>query len=208
MPANTTILTPPALPGQRMSLEAFLALPEGPPYFELIGGVLHARYQSLDTKVYESMSHPIPAHQRLVSKLHYLLFHFLVSHPLGEVFLAPLGCQLSPGNLFQPDLFFILTNRIGIVGKKGIEGAPDLVVEILSPTTARHDLNKKMPIYAQAGVRELWLVDLDARTLTRHDNLGGTWQLSATLTSAEASLTSGVLPGLLVVNGDVFPTAG
>jgi Uma2 family endonuclease len=208
MPANTTILAPPALPGQRMSLEAFLALPEGPPYFELIGGVLHARYQSLDPDALDSMSHPVPAHQRCVGKLFLLLTNYLLRFPIGEVFLAPLGCQISKGNRFQPDLFFIRQSRLGIVGEKGIEGAPDLVVEILSPTTVRHDLNRKMPIYAQAGVRELWLVDLDARTLTRHDNQAGIWHLAGTLSSVEASITSGVLPGLVVSYADVFPTAG
>jgi Uma2 family endonuclease len=63
-----------------------------------------------------------------------------------------------------------------------------------------------MPIYAQAGVRELWLVDLEDRTLTRHDNTQATWQLGGTLSAYSHRLSSRVLEGLEIAFADVFPT--
>jgi Uma2 family endonuclease len=109
---------------------------------------------------------PIPEHQRLLTRLHLLFATFVNAHRLGEVFLAPLDVFLSEHDLVQPDLFFIACERLAIIGPRRIEEAPDLVLEVLSPSTRQVDQVRKAALYATAGVREYWLVDPEARAIT------------------------------------------
>jgi Uma2 family endonuclease len=81
------------------------------------------------------------------------------------VWTAPLDVRLGEDTALQPDLIFISNARAGIIQENWIAGSPDLVVEVLSPSTAAHDRATKLPVYAQAGVPEVWLIDPQAKTV-------------------------------------------
>jgi Uma2 family endonuclease len=88
--------------------------------------------------------------------------NFLRNNCLGEVFDAPIDVILGE-HIVQPDILFITRERLDIIGELNIQGAPDLVVEILSPSTAARDKKKKGRLYFKHGVKEYWLVDPDAK---------------------------------------------
>jgi Uma2 family endonuclease len=131
---------------EKATLADFQALPEGPPYHELISGQL------------VEMPSPTPTHQRIVFQLARRMADFAEEHDLGEVFVVPLDTHLTDEDAYQPDVLFISRERAGIVEER-IEGAPDLVVEVLSPSTGYYDLTAKRRVYAETGAREYWIVD-------------------------------------------------
>ncbi|NJN83207.1 MAG: Uma2 family endonuclease [Caldilineaceae bacterium] len=110
---------------------------------------------------------PVPRHQLVERDLFWLLDRFVREQDLGVVLSAPLDVALEPeSNIVQPDLIFIARARIiDLVGERRIEGAPDFIAEILSPSTSRIDRQIKLPLYARMGVAEYWIVDADERTL-------------------------------------------
>ncbi|PYN35461.1 MAG: hypothetical protein DMD98_08740, partial [Candidatus Rokuibacteriota bacterium] len=79
------------------------------------------------------------------------------AHGLGEVYVAPFDVILDPRTTVVPDLVFVVRDRLEIVAERGVEGAPDLLVEVLSPGTARRDRVRKLNAYARHGVRHYWL---------------------------------------------------
>lgn len=122
------------------------------------------RYEILDGELLMSPS-PSEKHQRVPLSLAVLLSTFVKEHRLGRVYPAPFDVVLSETDVVQPDILFVSTDRVSIIGEKAVHGAPDLLVEILSPATAERDRTVKAKLYGRAGVRELWLVDPDAKTL-------------------------------------------
>ena len=106
---------------------------------------------------------PNTAHQTVSGRLFLALTVFVKGAGLGQVFIAPLDVVLSNVNVVQPDLLFISNARQHILTDANVQGAPDLVVEVLSPSTASRDWRAKVDIYAQHGVQEYWLVDPEAR---------------------------------------------
>ena len=80
--------------------------------------------------------------------------------------MLPFDVVLSDTDVVQPDLLFVSNERANIITDENIQGAPDLVVEILSPSTAERDQTFKRSLYAKHGVKEYWLVDTDAKTVT------------------------------------------
>ena len=123
---------------------------------------------------------------------------------IGEIRIPPYDVHIDQFNTYQPDLLFVSNARRHIIGNSGITGAPDVVVEILSESTRRHDLNRKLPVYVNAGVREVWVVDLDARTLSIY--AGDATTLSTVLTAAD-TLTSDAMPGVAIELGAIFARA-
>jgi len=140
---------------------------------------------------------PVPFHQDLLSYPHLRIGGHVEAHELGKVYFAPLGVQLSVHDVVQPDLLFVSSQRLQIIGPKRLEGAPDLVVEVLSPSTRRRDLGEKRARYELLGVQEYWAFDPDAATaqVFRRD---GDRFLPPILLSAEADdrLTTPLLRGL------------
>jgi Uma2 family endonuclease len=104
---------------------------------------------------------PAPSfrHQIVSRNLGTLLWDFVRGKDLGEVVWAPTDVVLSPESVVQPDILFISNERRGIITEDNVSGAPDLVVEILSPSTADRDRELKLTLYARYGVREYWIVD-------------------------------------------------
>ena len=88
-----------------------------------------------------------------------------VRRGLGRVYAAPFDVVLSDHDVVQPDLLFVLKENAHIITRANIQGAPDLVVEILSPSTSRRDWNEKRDLYAKYGVGELWIADPDERVV-------------------------------------------
>lgn len=108
---------------------------------------------------------PDVEHQRVSRKLERLLDDHVTRSGLGEVFDAPIDIVLSQEDIVQPDIVFVSTSRAGIVKEKNVQGAPDLVVEITSPSTEAIDRGRKRKLYERAGVREHWIVDPQSRTV-------------------------------------------
>jgi Uma2 family endonuclease len=94
----------------------------------------------------------------------------------GRVVISPVDVVLAPHSVVQPDIVFVGPERAGIV-KDHVEGAPDLVVEVLSPGTARRDLGEKLELYAEAGVDEYWIVDPATRTFEILVNCDGAFSV-------------------------------
>ncbi|MDE2865705.1 MAG: Uma2 family endonuclease [Gemmatimonadota bacterium] len=117
------------------------------------------RYEFIGGRLYMTPA-PVIRHQRVLGRLWSALMRILVDSGRGEVFSAPLLVEF-PGTeeRVQPDLLFVSNERRAIIGEKQILGAPDLVVEILSSTTAHRDRGIKLDLYARVGVRQYWIVD-------------------------------------------------
>ncbi|MFN0096404.1 MAG: Uma2 family endonuclease [Dehalococcoidia bacterium] len=120
------------------------------------------RYEFVDG-VFVVMAPPALRHQRALGKLHYALEGFARAHG-GFAGVSSIGVALPTGQGFQPDVLYIRPDNEHVLSERGIEGVPDLVVEVASPSTRRYDRRTKVPAYLGAGVEEVWIVDLDART--------------------------------------------
>ncbi|MCW8140535.1 MAG: Uma2 family endonuclease [Planctomycetota bacterium] len=123
------------------------------------------RHEVLDG---EHVVSPAPGrrHQQVLKRLAVkLVLHVEGERRRGEVYFAPFDVLLADDNVVQPDLIFVAEERQALFSERGLEGAPDLVVEVLSPSTRARDRGKKREVYARFGVRELWLVDPDAGTV-------------------------------------------
>jgi len=148
---------------------------------------------------------PSVIHQRVAANLESILRQFVIEKGCGEVLYAPLDVVLSPQDVVQPDIMFISRERSYIVTDINIQGAPDLVVEILSPSTAERDRTIKKKLYARHGVRELWLVNAGAQVVEVHSIEEGE-ELHPLLyvRSERRRLVSPLLTGLLVNLDEVF----
>jgi Uma2 family endonuclease len=161
------------------------------------------RYEVLDGELVVSPA-PSRRHQQLSKRLQYELYrHVEVEHRLGEVYYAPFDVILTDDTIVQPDLIFVTRERQGLFSERGLEGAPDLVVEILSPRTRSHDEGLKRAIYARFGVRELWLVDPERDVIDAFELSGGELARVGSFGRADA-LQSRVLPGLRLDLAAVF----
>jgi len=114
---------------------------------------------------------PSIVHQ-IVTALLYQHLYAIAKKVGGKAYIAPLDVTLADHSVVQPDVFYISPQRKGIRGER-IEGAPDLVVEVLSPGTARRDRSEKLALYAESGVREYWVADFFERQIEFLVNEGG-----------------------------------
>ena len=119
------------------------------------------RYELLDGELVLVAS-PNEPHQRASKRLTRQLLA-VEDSGLGQIYIAPFDVLLSDTEVVQPDLMFISQEREDIITHANVQGAPDLVVEILSPSTANRDWTRKREMYARHGVKELWIVDPEAR---------------------------------------------
>ena len=109
---------------------------------------------------------PLTGHQMISMALASRLYLYVDEKGLGTVVAAPTDVVLSDTDVVQPDVLFVSSQRSHILTRENIQGAPDLVVEILSPATAERDRTVKLDLYAQHGVIEYWIVDPDAKTVS------------------------------------------
>ncbi len=149
---------------------------------------------------------PSPRHSNVISRLNHLLSEWVHNRDLGWVFCAPCDVVLDETNVLQPDIVFVSKARIGIVGPTKLSGAPDLVVEVLSPSTARYDRTDKLRTYEKHGVSSYWIVDFEQNALEERVLVAEAYVLRATLTGA-AIFRPQVLPGFVMDLGRVWPPA-
>jgi Uma2 family endonuclease len=154
------------------------------------------RYEILEGELAVTPS-PSRAHQRFSGNLFVILHTYVREGSVGEVFIAPFDVILEKTSVAVPDLLFVSRERLGIVTDRGVEGAPDLIVEILSPGTAHRDRLDKAQLYARHGVRHYWLVDPDAQTLEAFELAEGRYHRRAHL-AGDATFTPPIFPGLTI----------
>jgi Uma2 family endonuclease len=160
------------------------------------------RYQLLDGEMIVAPS-LVARHQRISRTIFLALQQVVVSQGLGEVFYAPFDVVLSDYDVVQPDVLFVSSARSAIITEANIQGAPDLVVEILSPATTQYDRGYKRALYGRSGVQEYWLVDPDAEAV--EVLIGGEQGLLPYATYRRGdTLTSPLLAGLALDLEQIF----
>jgi Uma2 family endonuclease len=177
----------------KLTYEAYLALPETKQRYEIIDGEM----------IFMSPA-PTVKHQRVIAKLHLKLAPFVIQHGLGELFLSPLDVIISrnPLRTRQPDLLFIRKERLAIAQDR-VEGAPDIVIEILSPGNTRANVNKKLADYARIGVRECWLVSPEAETIEVLTLIKGHYKRLGLFGPGDR-IKSSILPQLSLIVDEIF----
>lgn len=177
-------------PALKYTYEDYLTLPESGPRYELIEG--------------DFILSPAPnfRHQRIVGRLFMILNAHVETNRLGVVILSPFDVILSDTGVVQPDVVFVATAHRDRIGPRGIRGAPDLVIEVLSEDR-RKDLHVKKKLYAQHGVPEYWAFDPDADLAYAHP-LKDDPAAPPRVLSASDTLASPLLPGLSIPLADIF----
>ena len=163
------------------------------------------RYQLLDGELILAPS-PVTKHQRVLIRLAQMLITFVASHHLGEVFIAPYDVFMSDYDVVQPDILFVSNARSGIITEANIQGAPDLVIEVLSPSTSRYDLGYKRTLYGRHRVLEYWQVDPVAETIGVLTPSEEGLVVTATYQRGQG-MTSPLLEGLVIDLEQVFRQA-
>jgi Uma2 family endonuclease len=165
------------------------------------------RHELIDGEHFVSPS-PATAHQELSVNLLRALLRHLDDPGAGKLLHAPFDVRLSPHTVLVPDLVYFTAERFArVVNEKHATAAPDLVVEILSPGTRRRDKGRKRAVYDREGVREYWMVDPEARSITVLRRPGPDAGLTdvTVLTFADGgALESRLFPGLQIPLREVF----
>lgn len=172
--------------------------------YKSLGESERERYELLEGELVMVPS-PTPYHQDISRELLRRLDEHVRAQKLGKVYAAPLDVVLSEQIVVQPDLLFISQEQKGIIAEDEIRGAPDLVVEILSPYTAGRDRTLKKKLYARHGVKEYWLVDPEEKTIEVLA-LGqrGYERVALYKDKGRGTLESPLLPGLKIPLGGIF----
>lgn len=186
-----TRIAPPPLQGEwpaqgQWTYEDYKRLPDDGWRYEVIGGVL---YMSPAPKT---------KHQRASNVLATSLTNFVEPSQLGRIYTAPIDVILPDlAAPVQPDILFIAQTRLGMITDNAIVGAPDLIVEILSPGNWIEDRRTKSALYAVAGVQEYWIVDVDRRTIEVFGLQGQTFEELGRYTAGETA-ASRLLQGFTI----------
>ena len=141
---------------------------------------------------------PSPQHQRLVKRIAVELELYLRAHPLGEVFVAPLDVIFDDDEVIQPDFIYVSKERASIETARGLEGPPDWVIEVLSPSTRTRDLEAKRKLCQAHGITTYWAVDLELQRIH-------VWDSNDELVLAHDQVAiSSRLPGFKIQLNDVM----
>ncbi len=160
------------------------------------------RWELLDGELAMAPS-PSMSHQIFNTRLGARLLTFVEGRNLGKVISAPADVFLSETNVVQPDLLFVSIEREHIITRAHVQGAPDLAVEVASPSTGERDRTVKRNLYAEHGVREYWLVDPDAMTVTVLTLGEGAFEEAGVYGKGD-TITSPTLEGFSVDLDDIF----
>ena len=179
----------------RLTYQDYFDLPESEDRYELIDGELYMAPT------------PIPEHQIFVYYLAKVIEEFVTRYRLGRMIISPQDVVLSDDIVVQPDIMFVSNESLHII-KWGhyVQGAPDLVVEVLSPSTERFDRTIKRERYANFGVREYWIADIVGRTVEVNASSGDKFEVVGVYGEGD-TFESPLLPGLTVDISDVFENA-
>jgi Uma2 family endonuclease len=162
------------------------------------------RYEILDGELAVTPA-PSPLHQEVVVNLLRALDGHVRATRLGKLLVAPIDVIFTPTSVVQPDLIFVQAGRLSLITARGIEGPPDLVVEVLSPTTEGQDRGAKLQLYARSGVAHYWLVDPESRSLDAYELAASGYRLGARL-SHTAVFAPTIFPGLTILLDALWPT--
>jgi Uma2 family endonuclease len=176
----------------RLTYSDYCKIPPGQQRYELIGGALRV------------VPSPSVVHQEISKRLYRALVEWIEDRGLGKVYFAPLDVVLSEYDVVQPDLLYVSKDRMQIVKEANILGPPDLVVEVLSPGTVGWDRKIKLQTYARFGIRELWLADLESRSIEVITLRDGSLSTAGTY-GPGSTLRSPILPGFSLSVDMVFP---
>lgn len=182
-------------PDIRFVYEDYKALPES----------MAKRYELLDGEIL-MVPAPTTTHQFLSRNITYLLHGFVRQHALGTVLSAPIDVVLGEGDareIVQPDVLYISTARASIILVAEIYGAPDLVIEVLSPGTETRDRTYKKHLYGRYGVREYWMVDPIGETIAVYESTGMKFEDPTTYRAMD-TLKSALLVGLDISVQEIF----
>jgi Uma2 family endonuclease len=174
----------------QVTYEMYAEMPDDGSRYEIVDGTLEMMSPGTST-----------THQAVSGELMYLLM--LSCKTDYKIFHPPFDVIFDKVNVLQPDLMMVHRSRLDIVTARGIEGAPDLVVEILSPSSRKRDKIVKRRVYAKHGVPEYWLIDTDSRTLEQNLLVGEAYEL-INLFQGEDRVTSDKLPCVSYTIGDIF----
>ena len=179
---------------KHLTYQQYLDLPE-----------MKARYSIVDGELVMAVA-PTTKHQRCILELALKLTPVVREHRLGEIFIAPIDIVIhrDPLRTRQPDLLFISNARRYIIGRQVIEGGPDLVIEILSPSNTRRELEEKLQDYQTIGVREAWIVATQGQTVEVLQLSAGGIERSG-LYGLGDTIVSQVLPDLRLAVAEIFP---
>ena len=183
-------MSPAHAAAELLTVEDYRATPEG------------SRYQLIEGDLIMAPA-PNMFHQSIAWNLSQLLGGYLATRPVGRAFFAPCDVYLSEHDVVQPDVLFVANANLGILQDDGVHGAPDLVIEVLSPATAQLDKKSKRRIYARAGVKELWLVDPLLLQIQLYD-FARDRAKPVRLIEEDESFTTALLPGLTISVAEIF----
>ncbi|WP_199615931.1 Uma2 family endonuclease [Paenibacillus alkalitolerans] len=175
---------------QPVTYEVYAAMPEDGQRYEIVDGVLEMLSPG-----------PSTSHQAVGGELEYVLKQSCKSDYV--IYDAPLDVILSETDVRQPDIIMIHRSRLHILTPRGVEGVPDLVVEIVSPGSRKRDKVDKLKTYAKYGVAEYWIVDPDARTMEQFVLRDGSFELH-NLFEGDDPVTSDKLPCVRFIISDIF----
>ncbi|MER0442345.1 Uma2 family endonuclease [Emticicia sp. W12TSBA100-4] len=151
---------------------------------------------------------PKPSHQTTRTLLSIYLGNFIIQNKLGELYTAPLDVHFTEYDTLQPNLLFITKERLNIIGENKIEGSPDLVVEILSPSNDNSDAERrpmsyKKHIYEITGVKEYWLINVEKQSLTLYKQVDNELRWQRDIQKNEV-LTSEIIKGFELELNKIF----
>lgn len=180
-----------AIQAAPLTVEDYRLLPEGGPRYQLIEGDLFMA--------------PAPNryHQDISGNICFLLAKHLEKHPLGKLYTAPFDVYFDEINVHQPDVVFVSNKNKSILTHAGAEGAPDFVVEILSPKTAELDKKPKRRVFARSGVNELWIIDPEMKLVHVYFLQKDADRPAATYSEKDI-FTSPHFPGLKISGAKIF----
>lgn len=161
-------------------------------YYELINGEMIQK------------SAPSPKHQEVSRNLLFALETFNRQKKIGSIFYAPLDVYFDEYNKPQPDIVFVSTEKKDIINKDGIKGVPDLIIEIISPSSFFRDRIEKKALYEKMLVHECWLVDPQNETIEIYALKNKQYELISGVTTSEGELKSLVFKGLTINVKDIF----
>ena len=174
----------------RLTYQDYIAL-EGDERYELMDGELIL------------VAAPSEDHQTVIMELGYRMHAFVREHDLGRVIQAPYDVLFTDTEVVQPDLLFVSKDRYHIRTPANIQGAPDLVVEVLSPSSSRRDWREKRDLYGLHGVREYWIIDPTNRLVWIMQLRDGVLEIDRTCADGDTA-ESTVIEGFSIEVADLF----
>lgn len=183
MPVQTTT---------RLTYDDFVKLPDDGKRYEIIDGELYVN------------AAPVPRHQDIVGNIYFALRIWFKANG-GKVFVAPLDVVFDEYNVVEPDVIAINPARMAILGEKNLQGAPNLLVEVLSHGSRRNDEIRKRKLYEQRGVDEYWIVDPEIELVKIYRRTAVAFEAVAEINTEDGgTITTPLLPGFQLDVRDVF----